>query len=264
MTNTFEPLVGVAACIKTIEDHPFHAAGHKYVTAIAFGADAQPLIIPSLGAHYDIPLLIARFDGFLFTGSPSNVEPRHYAGMSSREGTLHDPDRDATTLPLMRQAIEAGVPVLAICRGIQELNVALGGTLHQNLHEVPGRLDHRAPENQPPDVMYGPAHPVSIAPGSQVAEIAGTLEITVNSLHSQGIDRLADRLVVEATAPDGTIEAVRVADAPAFALGIQWHPEYRFQDNSFGRALFKAFGDACRDYVARRHGGGTRRVERVA
>ncbi len=258
-----EPLIGIPACIKTVDNLPFHAAGHKYINAVANGADAQPVIVPALGAHYDIPLLIERFDGFVITGSPSNVEPHRYDGPDSRDGTLHDPDRDETTLPLIRHAIAAGVPVLAICRGIQELNVAFGGTLHQSLRELPGRLDHRAPEGQPQDVMYGPAHRVHLAPGGQVAELAGAAEIEVNSLHSQGIDRVADRLVVEATAPDGTIEAVRVADASAFALGIQWHPEYKFEDNAFGRALFRAFGEACGASIARRRNARVR-VERVA
>ncbi|MCP4326839.1 MAG: gamma-glutamyl-gamma-aminobutyrate hydrolase family protein [Alphaproteobacteria bacterium] len=253
MSSAPHPLVGVPACVKTIETHPFHAAGHKYITAIAFGADAQPVIIPALGAHYDIPLMIERFDGFLVTGSPSNVEPHRYAGPPSREGTLHDRDRDETTLPLIRAAIDAGVPLLAICRGIQELNVALGGTLHQNLHEVPDRLDHRAPEGQPHDIMYGPAHAIEMAPGGMTAELAGTTEMDVNSLHSQGIDRPGEGLVIEATAPDGTVEAVRVDQARAFALGIQWHPEFKFQDNAFGRALFGAFGDACRAHATASH-----------
>jgi putative glutamine amidotransferase len=262
MTAIHQPLVGVSACVKEIETHRYQAAGDKYISAVAFGSDAQPVIMPALGDHYDVEMMVERFDGFLITGSPSNVEPHHYQGPASREGTLHDPERDATTLPLIRAAVAAGVPLLAICRGIQEFNVAFGGTLHQNVHELPGRLDHRAPKDQPADVMYAPAHNVALVPGSIVAGLAGATELMVNSLHSQAIDRLGDGLVVEATAPDGTIEAARVADAPGFALGIQWHPEYKFQDDAFGRALFAAFGEACHEQITDRARG--RRPNRVA
>ncbi len=252
MTTILQPLVGVSACVKEIETHRYQAAGDKYITAVAFGSDAQPVVIPALGDHYDIALLLDRFDGFLITGSPSNVEPHQYQGPASRDGTLHDPERDATTLPLIRAAVAAGVPVLAICRGHQEFNVAFGGTLHQNVCELPGHLDHRAPTDQPADIMYGPAHKVDLVPGSFVAGLAGGTGMMVNSLHAQGIDRLGEGLVVEATAPDGTIEAVRAVDTPGFALAIQWHPEYKFQDDAFGRALFAAFGEACRDYMTGR------------
>jgi putative glutamine amidotransferase len=262
MTTIHQPLVGVSACVKEIETHRYQAAGDKYITAVAFGSDAQPVIMPALGEHYDVEMMVERFDGFVITGSPSNVEPHHYQGPPSREGTLHDPERDATTLPLIRAAVAAGVPLLAICRGIEEFNVAFGGSLHQNVHELPDHIDHRAPKDQPADVMYAPAHSVTLVPGGIVAGLAGTTEMKVNSLHSQGIDRLGDGLVVEATAPDGIVEAVRVADAPGFALGIQWHPEYKFEDNAFGRALFAAFGEACHEQMTARTSG--RRPGRVA
>ena len=183
-------------------------------------------------------------DGLLLTGSPSNVEPRHYRGTPSAPGTLHDPARDATTLPLIRKAVEAGVPVFGICRGFQEMNVAFGGTLHQKLHELPGKLDHRDDESQPLDVQYGPAHDVTLEPGGVLRTLAGADRIRVNSLHSQGIDRLGPELAVEARAPDGLIEAFRVRAAERFAVAVQWHPEWQVMSNPFSQALFAAFGAA--------------------
>jgi putative glutamine amidotransferase len=238
------PLVGITACRRVLGAHPFHVVGDKYVRAVSDGARALPMLIPALGSGIDIDALLDRLDGLLLTGSASNVEPARYVGPSSLPGTLHDPARDDTTLPLICRAIERAVPVLGICRGLQELNVALGGTLHQRLQEVPGLADHRAREADPVEVQYGPAHPVELTGGGRLAAIMGRREIRVNSVHEQGIDRLADRLVVEASAPDGGIEAVRVGDAPAFALAVQWHPEWRFRDDPASTALFAAFGEA--------------------
>jgi putative glutamine amidotransferase len=178
------------------------------------------------------------------------VEPMRYGGPASMQGTLHDPERDATTLPLIRAALEAGVPVLAICRGIQELNVALGGSLHQRVEELPGKLDHRADDARPVEEQYAKVHSVSLTPGGLLERITGHREIRVNSIHAQAIDRLADGLTVEAVAPDGLIEAVSVTGAPAFALAVQWHPEWRFRECPDSTALFQAFGRACADHAA--------------
>lgn len=249
------PLVGISACVRTIGPHPFHAAGDKYVVAISHGAEALPVVLPSLGGWYDPADLLERMDGLLFTGSPSNVEPHLYQGVPSMPGTDHDPDRDATTLPLIRAAIETGVPVLCICRGIQELNAALGGTLHQRIQEIPGKLDHRENPQLETAQRYAPVHDVVLAPGGFFAGLSGATTLHVNSLHAQGIDRLADRLRVDATAPDGIVEAVTVRDARGFAVGVQWHPEWRFWENAVSRALFAAFGDACRARAARRKPG---------
>ena len=224
--------------------------GEKYIDAIAQGANAVPLLVPALGSEIDLPSLLDACDGLLLTGSPSNVEPQHYGGPASEPGTLHDPNRDATTLPMIPRAVAAGLPVLAICRGFQEMNVAYGGTLHQKLHEVPGYLDHRDDESEPLELQYAPAHEVLLEPGGQLQKLAGKDRLQVNSLHSQGIARLADDLAVEARAPDGVIEAFRVADSPAFALALQWHPEWQFAKNAFSRALFAAFGFASRHRAA--------------
>jgi putative glutamine amidotransferase len=220
--------------------------GEKYIDAVASGARAMPVLIPALGANLDLPSLLDACDGLLLTGSASNVEPYHYGGPASEPGTLHDPNRDATTLPLIPRAIAAGLPVLAICRGFQEMNVAYGGTLCQRLHEVAGYQDHREDETAPLEVQYGPAHEVSLEPGGWLRDLAGGERLQVNSLHWQGIDRLGKDLKVEARAPDGVIEAFRVAEAPTFALGLQWHPEWQFAQNPFSSALFAAFGDASR------------------
>ena len=220
--------------------------GEKYIDAVARGAHALPMLVPALGSEIDLASLLNVCDGLLLTGSPSNVEPQHYGGPASLPGTLHDPNRDATTLPLIPRAVALGLPVLAVCRGFQEMNVAFGGTLHQRLQDLPGHLDHREDESTPLDMQYGPAHEVMLEPGGALRKIAGQDRLQVNSLHSQGIQTLGKGLTVEARAPDGVIEAFRVADAPTFALGVQWHPEWQFAQNPFSRALFAALGEASR------------------
>jgi putative glutamine amidotransferase len=184
---------------------------------------------------------LARVDGLLFTGAPSNVAPRRYAGEEPRPGTLLDEARDDTSLSLLKAAIEGGKPTLCICRGFQELNVALGGTLQSHVHEKEGALDHRANENAPLSVQYGPAHAVRIAPGGLLAALLGPADVRVNSLHSQGIAKLAPGLFVEARAPDGLIEAVSLPGAKGFLLGVQWHPEWNQAGDPVSRAIFQAF-----------------------
>jgi putative glutamine amidotransferase len=239
------PLIGIPADRRMVGRHPFHMVGEKYARAVIDAAGAAPLLIPSLAEELGFEELVDRLDGLLFTGSPSNVEPHHYDGPPSAPGTLHDPARDATTLPLIRHAVDSGVPVFGICRGFQEMNVAFGGTLHQKLHEVPGLLDHRDDETQPLEVQYGPAHDVTLEPGGLLRSLADDDRIRVNSLHSQGIERLGAPLAVEARAPDGVIEAFRVRAAATFALAVQWHPEWQVMTNPFSRALFAAFGKAA-------------------
>lgn len=227
--------------------HYFHCVGEKYIAAVAEGAQAVPVLIPSLGDGLEARELLADFDGILLTGSPSNVEPHRYQGPASDPDTLHDPWRDATTLPMIPEVIANGLPLLAICRGFQEMNVAFGGTLWQKLHEVPGYQSHRENTEAPLDEQYGPAHDIELAPDGLLAGLSGERRLRVNSLHSQGVQTLGHGLVVEARAPDGVIEAFRAADAPSLALGLQWHPEWKFKDNSFSRALFAAFGEAARE-----------------
>ena len=190
--------------------------------------------------------LLTAFDGFLFTGSPSNVSPKRYGGLPPREGVLQDEHRDSTSLPLLEAAIDAGTPVLCVCRGFQELNVALGGSLFQHIHEIAGRSDHRENKNDSLDEQYGPAHDVQVADGSLLSTIVRERKFKVNSLHSQGVDRLAERLHADAVAPDGTIEAVSMPGSKGFLLGLQWHPEWHWAENPVSRAIFSAFGEALR------------------
>jgi putative glutamine amidotransferase len=246
------PLVGVTSCLRPCDGLHFHAVGEKYVDAVAAGAGAVPVLIPAIGERLDPGLLLDRLDGLLVTGSPSNVDPARYGGPPPREGNEADLARDATTLPLIRDALRRGVPLLCICRGLQELNVALGGSLHQHVQELPGRFDHRSDKTKPLPDRYGLAHAVRLTPGGRLqSALEGPERIEVNSLHGQGIDRLADRLVVEAMAEDGTIEAVSVRDARGFALAVQWHPEWQVLENPWSRRLFAAFGAAARQRAAR-------------
>jgi len=248
------PLIGIPVDVRRLDDQPFHVVGEKYITAIADAAGGLPLLIPALGHRFDLADLVGRLDGLLLTGSPSNVAVHHYGGRPDRPDSPQDPARDAITLPLIRVALEAGLPIFCICRGFQELNVALGGTLHTHVHLQPGRMDHRAPPGSY-DERYLPRHPVRLVPGGAFARILGTTEIEVNSLHWQGIDRLATDLIVEGTAPDGAIEAVQVRNARNFALAVQWHPEYRVLENTSSTALFRAFGDAARAHAGRARAG---------
>lgn len=254
-------MIGISCCVKAfgIFATPNHAASDSYIRVTLGPIGGVPVLLPAAGEAL-VPDILPRLDGLMLTGSRSNVHPDYYQGPAHAEGTPEDVARDATTLPLIRAAIAAGLPVLAICRGFQELNVALGGSLDQRIQDLPGRLDHSTPSDQKlPKVRTGKAHPVRLATDSQLTRIwtaAGQRfrpdAVPVNSLHNQGIDRLAPRLVAEAWAPDGTVEAVRVADAPGFAMGVQWHPEYDWEHDALSRTIFEAFGTACADWAAGR------------
>lgn len=243
-----KPLVGISCCTKAfgIYNTPNHAASDTYVRAVDVVMDAVPVLIPANGDASDVDTLVARLDGVILTGSRSNVQPSLYEGPAHPEGTPEDSARDSTTMRLIRAAISAGIPIFAICRGLQELNVALGGSLHQRLQDLPDRMDHSTPLHPNGRIRIGKAHGIRVVPGSWLHRIAGAAVIPVNSLHNQGIDRLAPGLVVEGTAPDGTIEAVRLPAARALTVGVQWHPEYDFATDALSRNLFSAFGAATR------------------
>jgi putative glutamine amidotransferase len=255
MSTVPQPLIGVSADLKDGDTKPIHVVGDKYIRAILAGTDALPLLIPALGNAIDPADLAHRLDGLCLTGSLSNVHPRHYEAEGGPHAEPYDEARDDVALPLIRECLRQAVPLLAICRGFQELNVALGGTLHTQVHNLAGHEDHRPPKIGDADVKYGPRHTLRLKEGGEFEKIAGAREIQVNSLHSQGIDRLADGLEIEARAPDGLIEAVSVRNAPAFALGVQWHPEYKAAQNPFSTKLYKAFGDACRGRAKKRAEG---------
>lgn len=241
-----KPIIGVPADRRVIEPHPFHMAGEKYLKAIIEAADAVPFIIPVLAEAFAIDELVDQVDGVLLTGSPSDIEPHHYGSDCDDPDALRDPHRDALTLPIARHALDTGVPLLAVCRGFQELNVVLGGTLHQKVSDVPGYHNHKENPEDPLDVQYGPSHPVNLVAGGLLSRLAGAEEMTVNSLHGQGVRKLADGVTVEAVADDGLIEAFTVDSAESFALAVQWHPEWKVTEDEFSMAIFKAFGDACR------------------
>ncbi len=250
--TTLPPLIGVSGCRKDIDGQDFDCAGRKYTRAIELACEAVPMIIPTTGDALDRKSLLNHVDGLLFTGSLSNVEPHHYEGESSQEGTLHDPHRDATTLPLIREAVAAGVPVFCICRGFQEINVAYGGTLHQKVQEVPGMLDHREDSSLVLEERYAPVHSVEINPDGLFSTFFDQPTAQVNSLHGQGIDRLADDLSWEAKAPDGLIEGVSVKGAKTFAAAVQWHPEWKVLKHPFYLSLFQEFAKACRKQIDKR------------
>jgi putative glutamine amidotransferase len=250
--SSSKPVVGIACDRRMVGDHWFHMVGEKYIDAVRDGADCLPFLIPVLDPPISAAELLQHVDGLLFTGSVSNVAPHLYGGHEPRNPKLLDEARDASTLPLMRIAEEARMPVFAICRGFQELNVAFGGTLHQHMDES-GFEDHSVGERKRNlDRAYGPAHDVIVEPGGVLHSLVKTERFKVNSLHSQGIDRLAPPLRKEASAPDGAIEAVSMAEPKGFLLAVQWHPEWRHWEDPVSKAMFAAFGDAVRGHVAGR------------
>ncbi|MDP2622143.1 MAG: gamma-glutamyl-gamma-aminobutyrate hydrolase family protein [Hyphomicrobiales bacterium] len=256
------PLVGVVSDIRAIDGHSYHLAGEKYMAALAHGAGVLPVILPPIsgiraeeeaGCFYGADEALERIDGLFLPGSASNVEPRRYGGVfDPSDSSQRDPQRDETSLTLIPAAIERGLPLFCVCRGLQELNVALGGTLHQELHAVPETMQHLADSTAPHEVKYAPAHSVRFAENGIFARLAGGATAKVNSVHEQGIDRLAERLIAEGWAADGMIEAASVADATGFAIGVQWHPEWRFAEDALSRALFRAFGEAVCAYAGLR------------
>lgn len=239
------PRVLVSACNKTLGDHPFHAVGRKYVDAVRL-AGGLPLIV-ARAEPWELDEWLDLADGVLLTGSVSNVHPSHFGEAVHDPALPLDPLRDAWTLPLIPKLLARGMPLLAICRGAQEVNVALGGSLHQAVHEAGPYADHRAPHDEPVDVQYGPAHPVQVQPGGWLQRSGVPMQFQVNSVHGQGLKQLAPGLRVEALAPDGLVEAFSVAAAPAFNLCVQWHPEWRAAANPQSMQILRAFGDAlCR------------------
>lgn len=238
------PVVVIPACTKMIDGHAFDAVGRKYSAAVAEVAECQPLLVPLGPDLSDLGSILEIADAILLSGSASNVAPQYYGEEAPIKPDALDPLRDAFTLPLIRAAIERKTPLFAICRGFQELNVALGGSLYQAVHEVNGHTDHRARPEIPLEEAYGPTHPVILS--GKLRDWIGKDEIMVNSLHWQGIARLADRLKPEAFAADGLVEAVRGPDDFAFCLGVQWHPEWAAKANPISASLFRRFGAAAR------------------
>jgi putative glutamine amidotransferase len=238
-----KPVVLIPACNRMIGQHPFHVAGKKYIDAVRL-AGCLPLIVPFVHAS-EVDELLDHADGVLLTGSPSNVHPSHFGEEVHDTSLPLDTDRDAWTLPLIPRALARGIPLFAICRGFQEANVALGGSLHQAVQEVPGQHDHRGVTDSTAEVQYDFAHEVHVAPGGVLAAIIDQAEFRVNSVHGQGVKQLAPGLRVEARAPDGLVEAFSMPAAKSFNLCVQWHPEWQAAHNPISLRLFKAFGAAC-------------------
>lgn len=246
------PVVLLTACNRWLGEHPFHVLGRKYADAVRL-AGALPLVVPRLEVP-EIDTALDLADGVLLTGSPSNVHPSAFGEAVHDPALPLDPDRDAWTLALAARALARGVPLLGICRGAQEVNVALGGTLHQAVHSVPGLADHRAPEPASAEEQYAPAHAVEVVPGGVLEAIVGLPQFQVNSLHGQGIRALALGLRAEAFAPDGLIEAFSMPGAAGFNLCVQWHPEWRAAGNPVSMQLLRAFGAVVRQYRDRVRG----------
>lgn len=244
-------VIGLPADRKLIEPHQFHCVGEKYLTAVTDAMGATPLIIPALADRMSAAAVLERLDGLMLTGAYSNIEPHHYKGGDPFEGSPADPARDANNLSLIRLALQAGMPILGICRGLQEVNVALGGTLHQKIHQQPGFSDHREDPGAPLDQQYGPSHPIRILPGGMLSALWPEASATVNSVHGQGINRIAEPLRIEALADDGVIEAVSLQTEASFLLAVQWHPEWKVLENPFYTSLFAAFKAACESYRGR-------------
>ena len=256
-----KPLIGIVADVNHKPKHPVHSVGQKYIDAVSAGAGGLALMLPALidqpGSAFtdeaDIAQVLDTVDALFLTGATSNVDPGAYGASLDDPSSPADHARDHVTLPLIRAAARRGTPVLGVCRGFQEINVALGGTLHQAVHTVPGLADHRERDEDPIALQYGPAHAVTLAPGGLLRHLHGGDTAEVNSVHGQGVDKLAPGLIVEATAPDGLIEAFR-GEGAAFLFGVQWHPEWLFRENALSTALFAAFGQAARAWRDHRFG----------
>jgi putative glutamine amidotransferase len=248
MTRSSLPLVALPADTYVSDGLAFHSVGDKYIRAVAEVARCATVVIPALGAG-QIEAILDHLSGLVLTGALSNVHPPHYGADASPDHEPYDHGRDSTTLALIAKVLARGMPLLCICRGFQELNVALGGTLEGEVQRGQGRLDHRAPKRPELDERYGPLHTIDITPGGRLEAILASRRIRVNSLHRQAVGRLAEGLAVEALAPDGIVEAASVKGATGFALGVQWHPEYKASANPDSVKLFEAFGAAARCYA---------------
>lgn len=244
-----KPVVAIPADIREIEGNVWQATPNQYVRAAVKGAGVIPFLVPALESGHDFDEILDRVDGLLVSGSRTNVHPSHWGQEATDADGPFDLARDATALPLIKRALERGIPLLAICRGLQELNVALGGTLANEIQDIPGNWDHRKPDTTVLDEAYGIRQDVLVKEGSCLASVIGAGTIRVNSLHRQAISAAAPRLAVEALAEDGTVEAVSVIGSKNFAVGVQWHPEYWVGSDEPSNKLFEAFGEAVRAYA---------------
>lgn len=255
--NNPRPLVGIPASQIYLPAHSLaqHGVGERYIRGVSDGAGAVPMVIPALADDYDFADLASRLDGLMLTGGRANVEPHHYDGPPFPDDEVRDPPRDNTVLPLIRECVRQGVPVFGSCRGIQEINVAMGGTLYYRVHEIDGFNDHRMPREGDIEHKFSERHLVVTAENGLFHKLADAREVMVNSLHAQAVDKVAPGFEIECvSAPDGVIEGIRYTEAETFCVGVQWHAEWRFEDNTLSLNLWHAFGDACRKRAAARSG----------
>jgi putative glutamine amidotransferase len=256
------PVIGIIGNSYSIEDRfPVQIVGDRNMAAVTEVMGGLPLMFAAHPAITDIEALLEVVDGVLLTGARANVHPRRFGMEPNPKHEPYDEERDSIALPLIDACVARGVPVFGICRGFQEMAVAGGATLHPEIRELPGRINHRMPRletgeiHPDPEVVFADRHGVELTPGGVFAGIFGSDKIRVNSLHGQGILDLGEKIIVEGLADDGTVEAIRMREAKDFALGVQWHAEYDPQTNPINRALFEAFGEAARAYRAARLGG---------
>lgn len=245
MSNPLKPLVGIISDVQNIAPHDYHTAGDKYVRSLSRGSDVVPVIIPSVLDDQSAEQWLSRLDGLLLTGAYSMVDPSHYEEARIDKPYQYDASRDRASFDIVRKAMELDVPLLGICRGLQDINVAFGGVLHQAVQEQTGLNDHREDKELPLAEQYAPVHPVRLTPGGKLAQIFNSDTIKVNSLHSQGIKTVGSGLTVEAVAEDGLVEGISI-DGMSFGIAVQWHPEWDVMNNPLQKLLFEAFGKACR------------------
>lgn len=255
------PVVGIIGNMNLLnETYPVHAGGTMNSQAVAEVAGCLPIIIPSDPRYVSVPELLDLCDGFLLTGGRPNVHPEEYGEDETPAHGCFDRCRDAITLPLVRACVERGQPFLGICRGFQEVNVAMGGTLYPEIRDLPGRMNHRMPPEGSIEEKFALRHPVRFTPGGVFARLMGAEEVMTNTLHGQGIKTPGSRIMIDGHAPDGTPEAIYVKDAPGFTLSVQWHPEYRAAEDPVSRPLFHAFGQAVQAWAQ----GGASRLRKTA
>lgn len=247
------PVIGVIANAIRINDRfPASAAGEMNLCAVRHAAGCLPMIMPALPEAVDVAELLEACDGFVFTGGRANVHPSHYGEEETEAHGPFDPQRDGVSLPLIRAAVEAGAPVLGICRGFQEIAVAFGSTLHPEIRDLPGRMNHRMPPDATPEEIFALRHRVHFQEGGVFHRLLGATDVMTNTLHGQGVMEPGPRVVIEGRADDGTPEALTLRDAPGLVLGVQWHVEWKAWENPVGHAIYNAFGEAARARARRR------------
>ncbi len=249
------PVVGIISNIHVInEEYEVHAGGVINSRAVADVADCLPLLIPADPAIVSIKELLSTCDGFLLTGGRPNVHPAEYGEPATDAHGDFDRSRDAITLPLVRELVARGQPLFGVCRGFQEVNVAMGGTLYPEIRDLPGRMNHRMPPDGSLDEKFSLRHKVRFSKGGPFHQLLGATEVLTNTLHGQGINQTGDRIVIDGNAQDGTPEALYIEGAAGFTLSVQWHPEWNADEDPVSRSLFKAFGDAVRDWAETKRG----------